>query len=436
MSDPGRAKNRRILVIDDNEAIHDDFRRILLGGEDTSELDAMAASLFGSREPEGEKERITYALEQAFQGEEGLQKVRRALEAGAPIALAFVDIRMPPGWDGVETIARLWEVDPRLEVALCSAYSDYSWEAITSKLGQTDRLLILKKPFDPIEVCQIACALTEKWDMRAELLENARRQSESEARSRALLDAIPDMILRISADGACLDEKLPKERSVIARAGHAPNASIFEVLVEDAARGIMRGVEQALATGAIQIIELQHVESGERHDYEARIVCGTPGEAVAVVRDTTERRRAEAELEERRRREQTITSQAAALAALSAPLIPISEHIVVMPLLGEMDAERAKRVREVLVQGVSASRASVAILDMTGVPTLDGATADELLRSAQAVRLLGSEIIVTGLRPEVARTLVDLGVDLSGIVTHRDLQSGVAFALQRMALRG
>src|SRR5258708_17503219 len=77
--------------------------------------------------------------------------------------MAFVDVRMPPGWDGVETTAKIWEKYPDLQVVLCTAYSDYSWEDMLKKLGYSDRLVILKKPFETIEVLQLAVSMTEKW---------------------------------------------------------------------------------------------------------------------------------------------------------------------------------------------------------------------------------------------------------------------------------
>ena len=77
--------------------------------------------------------------------------------------MAFVDVRMPPGWDGVETIARIWEVYPELQIVVCTAYSDYSWEEMRAKVGQPDNLVVLKKPFDNVEVQQLAHALTKKW---------------------------------------------------------------------------------------------------------------------------------------------------------------------------------------------------------------------------------------------------------------------------------
>ena len=89
--------------------------------------------------------------------------VERARAENQPYAMAFVDIRMPPGWDGIETTARIWELDPAVQIVICTAYSDYSWEQMREQLGRSDRLVILKKPFDNVEVLQLADALTEKW---------------------------------------------------------------------------------------------------------------------------------------------------------------------------------------------------------------------------------------------------------------------------------
>jgi len=152
--------NHRVLVIDDNRAIHDDLRKILLGEIETQEhLQDDESLLFGvQRSPI-----IKFEIDSAYQGQEGLAKLEQSLAAGRPYALAFVDIRMPPGWDGVETIIHLWRAYPHLQVVVCTAYSDYSWNDIQRCLGRSDNLLILKKPFDNIEVIQLAHALTRKW---------------------------------------------------------------------------------------------------------------------------------------------------------------------------------------------------------------------------------------------------------------------------------
>jgi anti-anti-sigma regulatory factor len=123
-------------------------------------------------------------------------------------------------------------------------------------------------------------------------------------------------------------------------------------------------------------------------------------------------------------------AQAAALAELSTPLIPISDTVVVMPLIGAVDARRAQQVLEALLEGIGSSGADVAILDITGVPVVDTMVANGLIQAAQAARLLGATVMLTGIRPEVAQTLVGLGVDLRGIVTHSTLQSGIAAVLR------
>ncbi|MBI3861168.1 MAG: response regulator [Planctomycetia bacterium] len=159
---PELTPNRRILIVDDNEAIHADFRKILESGNDSRSLDQARAALFGET-PADPLSSVGYEIDSAYQGQEALECVRRAAGEGRPYSVAFVDVRMPPGWDGIETVQYIWQEFPELEVVLCTAYSDYSWDEIIDRLGRCGRLLILKKPFDNIEVRQLACALTEKW---------------------------------------------------------------------------------------------------------------------------------------------------------------------------------------------------------------------------------------------------------------------------------
>lgn len=163
VSDCDQPQNRRILVIDDNPAIHEDFRKIFTSAI-TASLDDAESAFFGVAS-EATEVGLDVEIDSAHQGEEGLQKAIAAISQGLPYAMAFVDMRMPPGWDGLTTIERLWEVAPDLQIVICSAYSDNSWSDICKRLGRSDRLLILKKPFDNAEVCQLALALTEKWNL-------------------------------------------------------------------------------------------------------------------------------------------------------------------------------------------------------------------------------------------------------------------------------
>lgn len=158
--------NRRILIVDDAASIHADYAKILSPQSiDDDDLDSAERALFGSTAAATAQ---GFLLDSAFQGLEALHKVETALANDLPYALAFIDMRMPPGWDGLLTIERLWQVDPELQVVLCTAYSDYSWEDIDARLAFGDRLLILKKPFDAIEIRQMASALTTKWQISAD----------------------------------------------------------------------------------------------------------------------------------------------------------------------------------------------------------------------------------------------------------------------------
>jgi two-component system, sensor histidine kinase and response regulator len=178
MNTPDDQTNRRILVIDDNRSIHNSFRAILHGADSgKSALDEAEARLFG--DAPCSRRAVGFTMESAYQGEEGIELLRAALDKGQPYAMAFVDMRMPPGMDGLETITKLWELDTDLQVVICTAHSDYSWHDLLAKLGSSDRLLILKKPFDVVEVRQMAEALCGKW----ELLRRGRRHlAELEAR--------------------------------------------------------------------------------------------------------------------------------------------------------------------------------------------------------------------------------------------------------------
>lgn len=159
----------RILVVDDNPEIHEDIRR-LLTFEKPNALASAEAELFGRSAPlpaiPGAARR--FEIDSATQGEVALQLVTQAVACGRKYCMAFVDMRMPPGWNGIETIRRCWQVDPELEIVICTAYSDYSWREIIAQLGSTDRFLVLRKPFDGVEVRQLAMSLSSKAALREE----------------------------------------------------------------------------------------------------------------------------------------------------------------------------------------------------------------------------------------------------------------------------
>ena len=159
----GSHHNCRILVIDDNRSIHEDFRKILQSEVETKSLDEARASLFG--EVPFLRALVQFEVDYAEQGQSALALVQLARCEGRPYAMAFVDMRMPPGWDGLETIEHLWATDPEIQTVICTAYTDHSWDDIIQRLGHDDRLLILQKPFSSVEVSQLATSLTRKWDL-------------------------------------------------------------------------------------------------------------------------------------------------------------------------------------------------------------------------------------------------------------------------------
>lgn len=198
MSLPSETMARRIIVIDDNESIHDDLRKALNGsGGGSAHLDEIEAELFGDNHRDLPETGMGFDIDSAFQGTEGVEKVEASLEAGQPYMMAFVDMRMPPGIDGVETIERMWKVDPNVQIVVCTAYSDYSWDDMVSRLGLTDRLLIIKKPFDRAEVCQAACAMCEKWVLTH--------------RARLKLDDLEHMVASRTTDLKSTNDRLESE---------------------------------------------------------------------------------------------------------------------------------------------------------------------------------------------------------------------------------
>jgi diguanylate cyclase len=155
----------RLLIIDDNVAIHQDFLKIFgTSAEKAAEQEFLAAeaALFGET-LKTVSARPVFVIDSAYQGQEGVEKARRAVAEGRPYGMAFVDMRMPPGWDGLETIERLWAIDPHIQVVICSAHADYDWMEVVQRLGHSDQLLVLRKPFESIEVLQCANSLTRKW---------------------------------------------------------------------------------------------------------------------------------------------------------------------------------------------------------------------------------------------------------------------------------
>ncbi|MBU3917386.1 hybrid sensor histidine kinase/response regulator [bacterium] len=188
------SQNTHILVIDDTSSIHDDFRKILSPRYSKSDsLSNLGADLFGNDTADDSSgfKNILFSIDSAYQGQEGLAKVKQAVANNQPYAMAFVDMRMPPGWDGLETITHLWEVDPELQIVICTAYSNNPWNEMKEQLKYPDQWLILKKPFDHVEILQLAHSLIAKWNLARQrknqmvFLEMAKKEAERANRAKS-----------------------------------------------------------------------------------------------------------------------------------------------------------------------------------------------------------------------------------------------------------
>jgi rsbT co-antagonist protein RsbR len=251
---------------------------------------------------------------------------------------------------------------------------------------------------------------------------------ESEARNRALINTIPDQIFLVNAEGFFIDYKTESDRLAEWPTTYK-GRRVIDVLPPDLAERLLTRVAEVLRTGEMQTFEYQIPLNGVLTYLEGRIVLSGASNVLFMTRDISPRKREEQERQEMQ--EQLIAVQQAALRELATPLIPLAEGVIVMPLVGVIDSNRAQQILETLLEGIAARQADIAILDITGVRVVDTQVADALLRAAQAAKLLGSQVVLTGIGPEIAQTLVTLGGDLSGIVTRSSLQSGIAYALER-----
>jgi signal transduction histidine kinase len=206
---PVHRSSPRILIVDDLPSIFGDFERVLTGAlEDRVNLHELAAELLGELPTQKPTlELPDFKLAYISQGEDAIDEVREAAKAGAPFSLAFVDVRMPPGIDGVQTARRLLAIDPDMQIVLCTAYSDYDHAELNRALGMTDRVFILRKPFDPIEVQQLALGLCRKRDaLWQERHMRMHLEMEVEARTKSLEQA------NIRLQHACAEADASRER--------------------------------------------------------------------------------------------------------------------------------------------------------------------------------------------------------------------------------
>lgn len=253
----------------------------------------------------------------------------------------------------------------------------------------------------------------------------------SERRNRALLEAMPDLMFLLSADGVFLDYKADRSGTLLVPPEVFLGRRVSDVLPPELAEQVLYHIEQLRRTGEMQSYSYQINVGDHIEEYEARMVASND-DVLVLARNVTEQRRIEREREAMQ--EQVIAAQQAALRELSTPLMPIADGVVAMPLIGAIDSARAQQIMETLLYGVAEHHAHVAIIDITGVKVVDTQVAGALMRAAQAARMLGAQVILTGISPEIAQTLVHIGAELREVITKATLQEGIDYALKRRML--
>lgn len=273
----------------------------------------------------------------------------------------------------------------------------------------------------------IAIDITER--KRAE--EALRQQDQQLRLFKALVDRAPDGIAIADAQGVityanpALEAMFGYQPTVVGR-------SAKELVVPDEIDQVNEVICQALEHGVTQGIIHYRRANGETFpaQFSALVLLDEQDQLLnfaSINRDLTEHLRAQAEREALQR--QIIEAQQAALRELSTPLLPISDDVLAMPIIGAIDSTRAQQIMDALLEGISRHHANWAIIDITGVQVVDTRVARALLDAAHAARLLGAQVILSGISPEIARTLVDIGADLGGVVTKSTLQQAIRFAL-------
>jgi rsbT co-antagonist protein RsbR len=255
---------------------------------------------------------------------------------------------------------------------------------------------------------------------------------ESEQRIKGLLEAIPYALYCVNVDGLCVYYKPARDGAD----GASPSfldKHLNEMLPSDTAAMMLDTIRAVLSKNEAFAIDYQVSDGADLLHYEAHVAPYGANEAIILALDVTDRREAE------RYRTETqaalIEGQREVLRQISTPLMPIANGVIAMPLVGPVDRERAQQMLTTLMDGVTSHAARTVIIDIAGVPNVDTEVAELLARATQVVQLLGAEVLFTGIRPDVARNIIALGIDLTSFQSAGSFQSAIAIALRRVRNR-
>jgi PAS domain S-box-containing protein len=253
----------------------------------------------------------------------------------------------------------------------------------------------------------------------------------SEERYRAFLAATTQVVWTTNAAGEVVED-LPTWRDVTGQSVEAIKGWgwIEAVHPDDRERAAQVWTEAVRAKSLYENEFRVRKRDGSYRLFLARAIPvleedGSIREWVGTLTDITERKQAE----------EIITRQARELLETSTPVLQVWEGVVVAPLIGVLDSQRTQRFMEVLLGRIVETKSALALVDITGVPTIDTQTAYHLIETISAVRLLGAQVLLTGVSPAIAQTLVHLGIDLSGITTRSSLVAGLRVALDKLGLQ-
>jgi rsbT co-antagonist protein RsbR len=341
-----------------------------------------------------------------------------------------------------------WAADLVLNQGLPQAARDGVWSGETAVLGPQGQEIPVSQVI--IAHKNTAGAVTHYSTIIHDMSESRRVEAtlrDSEQRLLRFLDALPVGVFVVEPDG----RPFYANRSAIEILGKGimPDATTGQLA--EVYRAFVAGTDQLYPTERMPLVRalsgeassvddmeierpdgriLIEIHGAPIRDAEGRIIYGM----VSFI-DITLRRRAEEAIRERALQQEVIEAQQAALRELSTPLMPIAEGVVVMPIIGMIDSRRAQQIMETLLEGIATHSADIAILDITGVRVVDTQVAGALIRAAQAARMLGARVVLSGISAEVAQTLVHIGAEMQDMIALRSLQQAIAYALaQRQQL--